>query len=54
MIARADDRQDAVVHIAPPLVADSGVLDEIVDALAEVVEAAGEQMGVRAGAASAA
>ena len=54
LIARADDRQDAVLHVAPPLVADSGVLDEIVDAVAEVLEAAGDHMGLRTGAASAA
>jgi adenosylmethionine-8-amino-7-oxononanoate aminotransferase len=53
LIARADDRQDAVVQLSPPLVADTEVLDEIVDALAEVLEAAGEYMGVGAETASA-
>jgi adenosylmethionine-8-amino-7-oxononanoate aminotransferase len=53
LIARADDRQDAVVQLSPPLVADAATLDEIVDALAEVLEAAGEHMGVAAETASA-
>ncbi len=51
LIARADDRQDAVVQLAPPLVADAEVLDEIVDALASVLEDAGAYMGVGSGAA---
>lgn len=54
LIARADDRQDAVVQIAPPLVADADVLDEIVDKLADVLEGAGKEMGVAAGAVHAA
>jgi adenosylmethionine-8-amino-7-oxononanoate aminotransferase len=54
LVARADDRQDAVVQIAPPLVADTDVLDEIVDKLADVLEAAGQHMGVAAGAVHAA
>ena len=51
LIARADDRQDAVVQLAPPLVASAEVLDEIVDALAGVLEDAGAFMGVGSGAA---
>jgi adenosylmethionine-8-amino-7-oxononanoate aminotransferase len=48
LVARADDRQDAVVQLAPPLVADAEVLDEIVDKLAGVLEAAGAHMQVAA------
>ncbi len=46
LIARADDRGDPVLQIAPPLIADKEVIDEIVDRMAEVLEAAGEFMGV--------
>jgi adenosylmethionine-8-amino-7-oxononanoate aminotransferase len=52
IIARADDRGDAVVQIAPPLVADAALLDEIVDALKRVLTGAGEHMGVAASAAT--
>ncbi|WP_019710238.1 aminotransferase class III-fold pyridoxal phosphate-dependent enzyme [Streptomyces xinghaiensis] len=37
IIARPDDRGDSVLQIAPPLICDRGVLDEIVDGLAEVL-----------------
>lgn len=33
LIARGDDRGDAVVQVAPPLIADEAVLDELVDRL---------------------
>ncbi|HET8977270.1 MAG TPA: aspartate aminotransferase family protein [Solirubrobacteraceae bacterium] len=46
LIARADDRGDSVLQIAPPLISDAGVLDEIVDRLGEVLADAGQQMGV--------
>jgi adenosylmethionine-8-amino-7-oxononanoate aminotransferase len=46
IIARADDRGDSVLQIAPPLIADSGVLDELMDGLADVLADAGEHMGV--------
>ncbi|MCW2955058.1 MAG: aspartate aminotransferase family protein [Conexibacter sp.] len=48
IIARADDRGDSVVQIAPPLISDAGVLDEIVDALGEVLADAGTHMGATA------
>jgi adenosylmethionine-8-amino-7-oxononanoate aminotransferase len=48
LIARADDRGDAVLQIAPPLICDAGVLDEIVDALGAVLIDAGAHMGVTA------
>ena len=50
IIARADDRGDAVVQIAPPLVSDAALLDEIVDALQQVLERASEYMTVSAAA----
>jgi adenosylmethionine-8-amino-7-oxononanoate aminotransferase len=46
LIARADDRGDSVVQIAPPLNCDRSQLDEVVDALREVLAAAGEFMEV--------
>ncbi|HWD73612.1 MAG TPA: aspartate aminotransferase family protein [Solirubrobacteraceae bacterium] len=49
IIARADDRGDSVLQIAPPLIADADVLDEIVDRLAEVLTDAGREMGVGGG-----
>jgi 4-aminobutyrate aminotransferase-like enzyme len=55
LIARADDRGDAVLQIAPPLISDRALLDEIVARLAEVLTDAGTHMGLAspAGAASA-
>ncbi|EHN12058.1 Omega-amino acid--pyruvate aminotransferase [Patulibacter medicamentivorans] len=46
LIARADDRGDSVLQIAPPLISDTGVLDEIVGALGDVLTDAGTHMGV--------
>jgi adenosylmethionine-8-amino-7-oxononanoate aminotransferase len=46
LIARADDRGDAVLQIAPPLISDDAVLDEIVDAMRTVLEDAGRFMGI--------
>jgi adenosylmethionine-8-amino-7-oxononanoate aminotransferase len=51
LIARADDRGEAVIQIAPPLICDAAQLDEVVDALAETLAAAGVHMGVTAAAA---
>ncbi len=48
LIARADDRGDSVLQIAPPLISDAGLLDEIVDRLGEVLADAGTHMGCRA------
>jgi adenosylmethionine-8-amino-7-oxononanoate aminotransferase len=47
LIARSDDRGDAVVQIAPPLVSDRGVLDEITGKLGEVLEDAGRWLAAR-------
>lgn len=46
LIARTDDRGDAVMQIAPPLTSDAALLDEIVDRLADVLVDAGRQIGV--------
>jgi len=46
LIARGDDRGDPVLQIAPPLIADEAVLDEIVDAMRTVLAGAGEALGV--------
>ncbi|MGH2842360.1 MAG: aspartate aminotransferase family protein [Solirubrobacteraceae bacterium] len=40
LIARADDRGDAVMQIAPPLISDDEVLDEIVDKMRTVLRGA--------------
>jgi adenosylmethionine-8-amino-7-oxononanoate aminotransferase len=42
LIARPDDRGDAVLQIAPPLIADDGVLDEIVEKMRTVLVGAQE------------
>jgi adenosylmethionine-8-amino-7-oxononanoate aminotransferase len=46
LIARADDRGDPVLQIAPPLISDERVLDEVVDAMASALEAASRQLAV--------
>jgi adenosylmethionine-8-amino-7-oxononanoate aminotransferase len=46
IIARPDDRGDAVVQVAPPLICDRAQLDEMVDGLAEALADAGEHMGL--------
>jgi adenosylmethionine-8-amino-7-oxononanoate aminotransferase len=46
LIARADDRGDSVLQIAPPLISDAAQLDAMVDSLADVLRGAGEEMGV--------
>lgn len=44
LIARADDRGDSVLQIAPPLISDAALLNEIVDRLGEVLVEAGAHM----------
>jgi adenosylmethionine-8-amino-7-oxononanoate aminotransferase len=44
LIARADDRGDSVLQIAPPLNSDADLLDEIVDRLGEILTDAGAHM----------
>jgi adenosylmethionine-8-amino-7-oxononanoate aminotransferase len=46
IIARADDRGDAVLQIAPPLIADKALIDEIVARLHDVLSDAGVHMGL--------
>jgi 4-aminobutyrate aminotransferase-like enzyme len=46
LIARADDRGDSVLQIAPPLTCDGALLDEIVERLHDVLADAGRFMGV--------
>jgi len=46
LIARADDRGDAVLQIAPPLISTDAVLDEIVEAMRAVLADAGRFMGL--------
>ena len=45
IIARADDRGDSVLQIAPPLISDRDLLDRIVNALGEVLTDAAAHMG---------
>jgi adenosylmethionine-8-amino-7-oxononanoate aminotransferase len=45
LIARPDDRGDAVLHIAPPLIADDEVLDEIVEKMHTVLAGAEQLLG---------
>jgi adenosylmethionine-8-amino-7-oxononanoate aminotransferase len=49
LIARADDRGDAVLQIAPPLIADDAVLEEIVSAMRDVLAGAGRLLGLESG-----
>lgn len=44
LIARTDDRGDSVIQIAPPLISQAEVLDEIVAVLGEVLTDAGHHM----------
>jgi adenosylmethionine-8-amino-7-oxononanoate aminotransferase len=46
LIARGDDRGDTVVQVAPPLISDAKVLDELVDRLGEVLMAVAEHMDI--------
>ncbi|AWB91542.1 aminotransferase class III-fold pyridoxal phosphate-dependent enzyme [Aeromicrobium chenweiae] len=46
LIARCDDRGDAVLQIAPPLISDAALLDDIAAGLTDVLRDAGKHMGV--------
>lgn len=48
LIARPDDRGDPVLQIAPPLISDEAVLDEVVEKMRDVLAAAGEEIGITA------
>jgi adenosylmethionine-8-amino-7-oxononanoate aminotransferase len=47
LIARCDDRGDAVIQVAPPLISDRSVIDEMVEQLGQVLSEASAHMGVR-------
>lgn len=46
LIARCDDRGDAVLQIAPPLISDAALLDDVVAGLTDVLRDAGKHMHV--------
>jgi adenosylmethionine-8-amino-7-oxononanoate aminotransferase len=46
LIARGDDRGDTVIQIAPPLICDAPLLDDLVDRLAEVLRILSDRMGI--------
>lgn len=48
LIARADDRGDSVVQIAPPLICDRGQLDQAVDSLERALTASARAIGLTA------
>jgi adenosylmethionine-8-amino-7-oxononanoate aminotransferase len=48
LIARADDRGDSVIQIAPPLISDAALLTDIVDRLADVLTDAHAHMQMNA------
>jgi adenosylmethionine-8-amino-7-oxononanoate aminotransferase len=50
LLVRGDDRGDTVVHVAPPLICEQDVLDELAVGLRVVLEAAAEHMEISKGA----
>ena len=46
LIARGDDRGDTVIQVAPPLIADPEILDELVDRMSTVLDAVSLHMGI--------
>jgi adenosylmethionine-8-amino-7-oxononanoate aminotransferase len=46
LIARADDRGDSILQIAPPLIADDDVLDEIVEKMRSVLVGAQQELAL--------
>ena len=50
LIARGDDRGDTVLQVAPPLISDAQILDEMVDRLADVLDGIATHMGIGAAA----
>jgi len=46
LIARGDDRGDTVIQIAPPLVCDAQMLDDLVARLGHVLELVSDHMGI--------
>ena len=46
LIARGDDRGDTVIQIAPPLVCDASLLDDLIGRFGEVLETVSDHMGI--------
>ena len=46
LIARGDDRGDTVLQVAPPLISDADILDELVEKLETVLTAVSEYMAI--------
>ena len=46
LIARGDDRGDTVIQIAPPLICDRSLLDDLVGRLGDVLVMLSEHMGI--------
>ncbi len=46
LIARGDDRGDTVIQIAPPLVCDRPILEDLVGRLGDVLVTLSEHMGI--------
>jgi 4-aminobutyrate aminotransferase-like enzyme len=43
LLCRLDDRGEPVIQLSPPLVADTGLLDQMIDIIGESLVAAGER-----------
>jgi len=48
IIARGDDRGDTVLQVAPPLISDTQIIDEMVTRLADVLDGVTRHMGIGA------
>ena len=49
LIARADDRGDPVLQIAPPLISDEAILEDLVMRMRAALSLTGDEIGVTAG-----
>ncbi len=50
IIARGDDRGDTVLQVAPPLISDAQIIDEMIERLADVLDGVAGHMGIGAAA----
>ncbi len=50
IIARGDDRGDTVLQVAPPLISDAQIIDEMIERLADVLDGVAAHMGIGAAA----
>jgi adenosylmethionine-8-amino-7-oxononanoate aminotransferase len=50
IIARGDDRGDTVLQVAPPLISDAPIIDEMIERLADVLDGVAGHMGIGAAA----